>query len=133
MARTGWPEEQADAFLHMQFEAQHRHYQEHYTQTSWDVILIEGEPAGRLYVARWEREMRIVDIALLPEHRGKGIGGRLIDDLLREADAAGKRTTVHVEMENRAMGLYRRLGFAPIEEVGPYLLLERPPAAEAAS
>jgi GNAT superfamily N-acetyltransferase len=129
VARTGWPQDQIDAFLRMQFEAQHRHYREHYTDTDWSLILVDGEPVGRLYVGRWERELRIVDIALLAEHRGRGIGGRLLAQVLAEADAAGKITSIHVERENRAMSLYLRLGFEPIEEVGPYLLLERPAAS----
>ena len=88
-------------------------------------MLVDGEPAGRLYVARWKKELRIVDIALLPEHRGRGIGAELLRELLEEADAAGKPVTIHVERENPAMGLYQRLGFSPKREVGPYLLLER--------
>jgi len=126
VARTGWDQDRIDAFLRMQFDAQHSHYREHYTDTAFDLILVDGEPAGRLYVGRWERELRIVDIALLPEHRGKGIGGRLLADLLAEADASRRVTSIHVERENRAMSLYRRLGFEPVEEVGPYFLFERP-------
>jgi ribosomal protein S18 acetylase RimI-like enzyme len=110
----------------MQFEAQHRHYHENYTATTYEVVLVDGEPAGRLYVARWERELRIVDIALLPEFRGRGIGGGLVRELIEEAGAAGKPVTIHVELENPAMSLYERLGFARKEEVGAYLLLERP-------
>ncbi len=115
----------------MQFAAQHRHYHENYTDTTYEVILVDGEPAGRLYVARWRRELRIVDVALLPEHRGRGIGGSLLRELLDEADAAGKPVSIHVERENPALGLYRRLGFEPVEENGPYLLLRRPAAPAA--
>lgn len=127
LAQTGWPQEQVDAFLEMQFEAQDRHYRENYTDTTYEVILVDGQPAGRLYVARWRDEIRIVDIALLPEHRGRDVGGGLLRELIAEADAAGKPLTIHVERTNPAMTLYRRLGFAEKDEVGPYLLLERPP------
>jgi ribosomal protein S18 acetylase RimI-like enzyme len=111
----------------MQFEAQHRHYRDNYTDTTYEVILVDGEPAGRWYVGRWEDELRIVDIALLPEFRGRGIGGELIGGLLAEGDASGRRVTIHVERENPALSLYTRLGFAAKEENGPYLLLERLP------
>jgi ribosomal protein S18 acetylase RimI-like enzyme len=70
---------------------------------------------------------RIVDIALLPEQRGKGIGTALLRDLLAEADGTGKRVTIHVERLNPALRLYERLGFRVAEE-GVYLFLERPPA-----
>jgi ribosomal protein S18 acetylase RimI-like enzyme len=133
VAVTGWPQEQIDAFLEMQFNAQRHHYLGNYTDTAWDVILVDGEPAGRLYVARWDDQIRIVDIALLPEYRGRGIGTDLIRGLFEEADASARPVRIHVEMNNPAMTLYRRLGFAPIGDAdGIYLELERPPAGGAA-
>ena len=112
----------------MQFDAQDAWWREHYAQASFDVILVDGEPAGRLYVLRGESEIRIVDIALLPEQRGNGVGSSLLRDLLAEADAAGKSVTIHVERMNPALRLYERLGFALAEDKGVYLFLERPPS-----
>jgi ribosomal protein S18 acetylase RimI-like enzyme len=89
------------------------------------VVLIDREPAGRLYLNRGDSEIRIVDIALLPEHRGKGVGSALLRDLLAEADAHGKRVTIHVERMNPALRLYERLGFSVAEDKGVYLFLER--------
>lgn len=111
LAPVPWPDEQKAAFLRQQFEAQHAHYQSYYHDTRFDTILADGEPVGRLYVARWPEEIRLVDIALLPEHRGRGIGTRLIRELFAEAAPEGKRVTIHVEMESPAIGLYERLGF----------------------
>ena len=111
----------------MQFDAQDEWWREHYAQASFDVILVDGEPAGRLYVHRGPSEIRIVDIAILPEHRGGGVGTRLLDDLSAEADAAGKSLTIHVERMNPALRLYERLGFSLAEDKGVYLFLERPP------
>jgi ribosomal protein S18 acetylase RimI-like enzyme len=116
----------------MQFAAQHAHYQEHYAGAAFDVILCNGAPAGRLYVARWPAEIRIVDIALLPEFRNAGIGTRLLRDLLAEGAAAGKRVSIHVERFNPALRLYARLGFqVAADDGGVYLRLEwtPPPAA----
>jgi ribosomal protein S18 acetylase RimI-like enzyme len=92
------------------------------------VILVDGKPAGRLYVHRRPSEIRIVDIALLPKHRGNGVGTRLLEDLLAEGDGAGKSVTIHVERMNPALRLYERLGFALGEDKGVYLFLERQPA-----
>src|SRR5438105_2871111 len=97
-----WADEQRDAFLSQQFEAQDAYYREHYHPASFDVIEVDGEPVGRLYVARWEDEIRIIDIALLPEHRGAGIGTQLLERLLAEGDEAGKRVSIHVEAHNPA-------------------------------
>ena len=122
-----WTEAQRDAFLAQQFEAQDAYYREHYHPATFDVIELDGEPVGRLYVARWEDEIRIVDISLVPEHRGRGIGTALIRALLDEAAAAGKRLSIHVEVHNRARRLYERLGFLAVAENGIYLLMEVTP------
>jgi len=126
LAGVDWPAEQKEAFVRQQFEAQHAWYQENYAGSSFDVVEVDGEPAGRLYVARWENEVRIVDISLLPAHRGRGLGGALLAQLLAEADAQGKPVSVHVERFNPALRLYERLGFRFREDKGVYLLLERP-------
>lgn len=125
-----WTPEQKQAFLHQQFEAQHRWYQEHYAGASFDLVLVGGIPAGRLYVARWPREIRIVDISLLPEHRGQGIGGALLQRVLEESAATDLPVSIHVERFNRALRLYDRLGFRVREDRGVYLLLERPARPE---
>lgn len=128
LALTDWSEEQKAAFVRMQFEAQHQHYQQHYAGASFDLILDQGAPVGRLYVdrtpERWDDEIRLVDITFLPEHRGRGLGSRLLAELIEEARAAGKRLTIHVEMFNPALRLYERLGFRPISQYGMYHLME---------
>jgi GNAT superfamily N-acetyltransferase len=133
LAGVEWPREQREAFVRQQFEAQHAWYREQYTTATFDVVEVAGVPAGRLYVDRWPREVRIVDISLLPEHRGKGLGGALLQAVFAEADAAGKPVSIHVERFNPALRLYARLGFALREDKGVYLLLERPVGGAAPS
>jgi ribosomal protein S18 acetylase RimI-like enzyme len=111
----------------MQFTAQGRYYREQMPDASYEVVLVDGEPGGRLYVDRRDDEIHVVDVALLPEHRGRGLGTRLMREVLAEADAAGKRVTIYVERFNRALSLYERLGFSQIGDEGVYLLLERRP------
>jgi GNAT superfamily N-acetyltransferase len=123
-----WNDEQKDAFLRMQFQAQHAWYQEHYIGAQWDLLLADGVPAGRLYVHRRDTEIRLVDISLLPEFRGSGIGSALLQELMSEAEAAGKPLTIHVEKYNPAMRLYLRLGFKSIDDRGPYDLMEWRPS-----
>ncbi len=127
-----WTDEQKDAFLRMQFQAQHAWYQEHYADARFDLILVDGNPAGRLYVHPREEEIRLVDITLMPEARGRGLGSALLRDLMAQAEAAGKPLTIHVEKYNPAMRLYQRLGFVSIADRGPYDLMEwRPNTAPA--
>jgi ribosomal protein S18 acetylase RimI-like enzyme len=124
LAPVPWPEEQKAAFLLQQFTAQHRHYHDHYIGASFQVILRDGEAVGRLYVARWPKEIRIVDIALLPAHRNAGIGGSLVRELLDEGAATARSVTIHVERMNPAMALYRRLGFVEVADRGVYAMME---------
>jgi ribosomal protein S18 acetylase RimI-like enzyme len=131
LALTGWDSAQREAFLTMQFTAQHRYYQEHYAGASFQIILADGQPAGRLYVDRWPREIRIVDIALLPAYRNAGIGTRLLRDLMAEAAQAGKLLSIHVEQFNPASRLYTRLGFVKTGESGVYNRMAWTPPATA--
>lgn len=124
LAPTGWSDEQKDEFLESQFRAQHAWYRAHYADASFDVILASGVPAGRLYVRRAADEIRLVDIALLPEFRRSGIGTSLLRELQEEARAAGVPLRIHVEKMNPAMGLYGRLGFRKLEDRGVYDFLE---------
>jgi len=129
-----WTDEQKEWFVRSQFQAQHAWYQEHYGDAQFDLILIDSVPAGRLYVHRRPAEIRLIDISLTPELRGRGIGSTLLRELMAEAEAAGKPLTIHVEKYNPAMRLYLRLGFKPIEDRGPYDLMEwRPHQLNAAS
>ena len=124
LAVTGWSEEQKSQFCRQQSTAQEAHYRQHYPTAEFSVIERDGTPIGRLYVDRWEKEIRIMDIALLPEHRGAGIGSELLRELQEEARAAGKGLSIHVEKFNPALRLYERLGFTVREDKGVYLLME---------
>ncbi len=124
LAVVPWSDAEKDAFLRMQFEAQDRYWRAQKPGASFDVIVVDGQPAGRLYVHRMPAEIRIVDIALLPEHRGRGIGTLLIGRILDEAAGGGLPVTIHVEQGNRARALYERLGFTQIATTGVYDLLE---------
>ena len=124
LAAVSWTDEEKAAFVQMQFVAQAQYYREHYPDTSFDVILLGAEAAGRLYVSRWPDELRIVDIALLPEFCNRGIGTLLLRELQSEAATAGKPLRIHVERFNPALRLYERLGFGQIEDKGVYLFME---------
>ena len=121
---TNWDDREKETFLRMQFSAQHQYYQEHYCDAAFDLILLDDEPIGRLYLQRRKDEFRIVDIALLAQYRGKGIGGKMLRDILLEAGTAGLLVRIHVEHNNPAMNLYVRLGFKKVSDHGVYHLME---------
>lgn len=125
LARTGWSEAQVEAFLRMQFHAQRTHYEKHTPLAAFLVIERGGVAVGRLYVDRREEAIHVVDIALLPEARGSGLGEALLRELQEEAAASGRIVSIYVERGNRARRLYARLGFRELaDDGGVYLKLE---------
>ncbi len=122
LAPVPWDDATKRAFVEQQFAAQDAHYREHYDGAALDVVEVDGEPAGRLYVHRGPSDIRIMDIALAPAFRGRGIGSGLLSTLADEARASGRRLSIHVEQDNPARRLYERLGFEPAGEHGVYLL-----------
>lgn len=110
MASWGWNEAQRQAFLSMQFRGQRAHYAE-YPNVDHRIILLNGEPVGRIFISRMEAEIRLVDISLLPAYRERGLGAALIRELFEEAARTRKVIQLHVEKNNRALQLYQRLGF----------------------
>lgn len=124
LKQVDWENAQKEAFLKMQFNAQHSYYMEHYRLATFDIVLVDGEPVGRLYVDRRKAEIRIIDIALLPLFRNRGIGSTLLKELLAEGEQSGRAVTIHVERYNPALNLYTRLGFRHIADNGVYYLME---------
>jgi ribosomal protein S18 acetylase RimI-like enzyme len=124
MAAWGLSGAQQEMLLNMQFKAQQAHYEAGYADAEHKIILVEGVPAGRIMVLRLEKEITLVDISLLTEHRRAGIGTYLINALLDEARVAGLPVTLHVYKGNPAIRLYDRLGFTVIADAGAYLKME---------
>lgn len=120
LAQTGWTDAAKQAFLDHQHRAQHRHYRTHFPEGEWLAIMRQGVDVGRLYLHATTGEIRLVDIALLPAHRGQGLGRAIVADLLAWARDLNKQVTLHVEPHNPVRRLYLRLGFASEELAGAY-------------
>jgi ribosomal protein S18 acetylase RimI-like enzyme len=108
---VGWPAAAREAFVRMQFSAQQQGYRAAFPGAEFSVILSSGQPVGRVVINRAEDEFRVVDIALLPAHRGRGIGTALMRELMGEAAIANKPVRLSVIKGQRAFQLYKRLGF----------------------
>jgi RimJ/RimL family protein N-acetyltransferase len=124
MALVPWTDEQRHAFIQSQFAAQQDYYAQKYPAANHDIIASNDRPVGRLYVARLDHEIRIVDLTLLPAERNVGIGTYLIEQLLDEANQSGKITRIYVEEFNPSLRLFERLGFSPSEQHGIHLLMQ---------
>ena len=133
LAMVPWGEAEKAAFLRQQFDAQTAYWDEQYPDAERSIVEMDGQPAGRLYVQRWPKETRLIDIALLPAFRRRGAGTELIQRLFSEASERNVPVTIHVEIFNPARALYERLGFSSRGERGMYMLMEWRPAVLAGS
>jgi ribosomal protein S18 acetylase RimI-like enzyme len=124
LARTGWDAATREAFLRMQFDAQRLHYRKYNPGADFLVVERDGVPVGRLYVDRAPGQIHVIDIAILPEFCGRGLGSELLGNLLREAERDGGAVSINVELDNRAYTLYQRLGFQEISIAGFHRLME---------
>lgn len=123
MALVPWNDAEREAFLKMQFAAQQSHYRKYNPGAAHDIIIQGSTPVGRLYVARREDELHILDITVLPAYRNKGIGTPLIKRLMDEAAATGKPLTIYVESFNPSQRLFGRLGFLKLKDDGVNCLM----------
>ena len=127
MAMAPWSDEQREGFLDFQFNAQDVYYRERFPGADFKIILQSGEPVGRIYVLREEKGIRVLDITVLPQYRGLGMGSFLIRELLDEGRHSGRAVQIFVETFNRSISLFERLGFSPVTQEGFNLLLEWQP------
>ena len=125
LSQVEWLEGQRDIFVRWQFDMQRREYDARFPDARYQLILIDGEPAGRTWIGEDEEEIRLLDIALLPQFQKRGAGTVLLRELMKEAESKGKflRHMVFV-LNNDAHRFYERLGFVVIEDVGAYKHME---------
>jgi GNAT superfamily N-acetyltransferase len=117
MNLTDWSNEQKDAFLRMQFDAQTKHYSLYYPNAEYKIIERAGVSLGRLLIENRGDHFLIMDMALLPEYRRAGIGTFLIQELKQKAVRLNLPLVLRVEFFNPAIRLYQRLGFVKTREV----------------
>jgi GNAT superfamily N-acetyltransferase len=125
LAQVDWDESQKDAFVRWQFALQKQDYDTRYPNARYNVILVDGVPAGRIWVGTDDTQIRLLDIALLTEFQNRGVGAVLLRQLIDEAKRANKPLRHMVFMLNDdAHRFYERLGFVEIEDVGGYKHME---------
>lgn len=111
-----WPAEQREPFLDQQFQFQDLHYRRYHAGADFLIVERRGAPAGRIVLDRSAPDWCLVDIALLPQTRGQGLGAGLLRAMQAAAAASGAASIeLNVEVGNPARRLYERLGFAEVE------------------
>jgi ribosomal protein S18 acetylase RimI-like enzyme len=124
LALTGWDEAQREAFVEAQFTAQVLHYQGTFPEAVHQVIVADESPVGRLYIGRFDGEIRILDLTVLPEHRNAGIGTAILLEILKESEKTGIPVHIYVESFNPSLSLFERLGFRRADISGIHFLME---------
>ncbi len=139
LALTGWSDEQKSQFCNMQFDAQDQHYRSHYRDAEFQIVeqlsthpIDDVKAIGRVYCARLaeSREDRLMEMSLVPEARGRGIGTSLIEAILARAERSGHTVSLHVEPANPARRLYARLGFTVVKTGDVYDQMHWQPTTE---
>ncbi len=116
VSAVGLTEMQRCELLRHQFEAQHRDYQIRFPIAEFGIVELAKKPIGRLYLNRTQSELHLIEISILPSHRSRGIGSRLIQDIKQEACKSNRRVRIHVETGSRAVSFYEKHGFEIIGE-----------------
>jgi GNAT superfamily N-acetyltransferase len=125
LAQAEWAEGQQEQFVRWQYGLQRREYESRFPDADYRVIVINDRPAGRIWVGSDDEQIRLLDIAIMPEFQNRGVGTLLLRRLIDEASQAKKllRHMVFV-LNNDAHRFYERLGFAVIEDFGAYKHME---------
>lgn len=123
----GLDPDQLAPLIEMQSAAQLSQYRQQYPSAEWSVIQVAGQRLGRLVVDRTPHEVRVVDLALLAEARGQGIGSTVLAGLYTEAQMSGLPVTASVMASNAGgRSLFARLGFQEVatnDDVDPGLYI----------
>ena len=119
---TGLTAAMMDQLIDMQLRAQNMQFEATYPALRRLVVERGGTPIGRLFLDEAEDRVTLVDIALLTEMRGKGIGTAILGDVIELA--AGRRVELHVARDNPARRLYLRAGFITRNEGPAYDRME---------
>jgi GNAT superfamily N-acetyltransferase len=128
IAQAPWDEGTKAVLLRVQAHAQDADYRMRWPEAEFLVVTVDGQDAGRLYRVCSGRELRLMDIALLPEWRGRGIGTTLIEGLVDEARSDGRLLSLHVEHGSPARRLYDRLGFVAAGQSEVHVRMELRPS-----
>jgi len=120
---------QQEHLLRMQFQAQLSSYTQQFPNSCYHVVLLDGKPAGRLWVAPVEGGFQLVDIAVHPSVQSKGLGTVLIQRLQQEAQQAKLPIRSTVDRFNTgSLRFHQRLGFTIVREDQMQYYMEWRPA-----
>ncbi|SEH28376.1 GNAT family N-acetyltransferase [Chryseobacterium culicis] len=81
-----------------------------------NIIFLDNQPIGLLKVDRTFTNIEVLQLQIDPSQQGKGLGKKILMDILEEASLAGKTVSLSVLKTNKAQHLYKSLGFKIVDE-----------------
>lgn len=121
---SGWTETETLDFLTRQFDLQAASYRTGHPGAVHRIIQLDGADIGRLIVDRQDDCLRLIDLSLLPDCCGRGIGTDILRSLMNEAHGGKVPMRLHARRNGRALPLYLRHGFRVTGTQGVYVALE---------
>jgi ribosomal protein S18 acetylase RimI-like enzyme len=117
-------EEEKKQLLDLMYQGFTQHYNSRAISSDDRLVLLNNESIGRIILLQTCEEIRLADLAILPQYRGRGIGSALISQVQTESVMSKRPIRLQVARFDRALRLYQRLGFYKTDAIGPYLHLE---------
>ena len=118
-------EAQFDALMRMQYSARKSSYGAQFPGSDHSIVAIDGADAGQIWVFRDNSQHRLVDISILSTYQNKGLGSRLVNDVIDQARRAGVPLTCSVATNNPgSLRFHQRLGFHITSQNDLYYQLE---------
>jgi ribosomal protein S18 acetylase RimI-like enzyme len=123
--------DQREHLMRIQFRGQMASYAQMYPNSCYHIVLLDGKPVGRLWVAQGEREFHLVDIGIDPKLQKKGLGTALVRRLQQEAAAKNLPVCSCVFRFNPgSLRFHERLDFKIVREDLMYYFLQWQPVAQ---
>jgi len=103
--------------------------QDDYFEASWragglTIILVDTMPCGYCQVELRGHDVHLRELVLAPDFQGRGIGTAVVRTVQRQARRLGVPLHLGTLRRNRAVALYRRLGFVECGSTETHLLME---------
>jgi ribosomal protein S18 acetylase RimI-like enzyme len=92
-----------------------------------NIVYYEDKRIGLFKFYFHDLTWHVIQIQILPEYQGKGIGAKLLVNLKKLADKRKQRVILSVLKSNPAMSLYQKLGFIAVAESDTEFTMEYVP------
>jgi len=112
-------EEAKTSILYQQFKIEEQQFIEMCPKAEFNIVMLNNQPIGRLYIYYGENTDRILQIGLIEKYRAMGIGKKIVTMIIEAALRKGKTVSLQVAWFNqRAYNFYEKLGFKVVENKG---------------